>query len=304
MIDVASGWEDAPSVLILADRADQRLAAEAAVRSAQARIVGVVALGDAKVRLAQQVSVDAVLIELQAPLEPAHDALLRWANEAAREGHTAPIICLPSMLIDAVMARIDEPGVQLLCDPSEGERAAQLGLQLARRRQRLHDHALEDDSDRLRRLSEDVARIAASLAEMSNARPNAYGPVSDYARPAEPSRMTSERVRDLIRIRRLREQFLPRGLFSDPAWDMLLDLYAARLDGKRVAVSSLCIAAAVPATTALRWIRTLTENGLFIRHEDPGDGRRVFIALAEPTADALSPYFATAFQMGYRLPST
>ena len=71
---------------------------------------------------------------------------------------------------------------------------------------------------------------------------------------------------------------------------MLLDLMAARLEGKRVAVSSLCIAAAVPATTALRWIKALTDRGLFVREADPRDGRRVYIALSDEAARALAAY--------------
>ncbi len=92
------------------------------------------------------------------------------------------------------------------------------------------------------------------------------------------------------RARRLRDQYIRGGLFADPAWDMLLDLMAARLEGNRVAVSSLCIAAAVPATTALRWIRALTERGLFIRSADPQDGRRVYIELHDDVARALTAY--------------
>jgi predicted transcriptional regulator len=63
-------------------------------------------------------------------------------------------------------------------------------------------------------------------------------------------------------------------LFADPAWDMLLDLLQAEIAQHRVPVSSLCIAAAVPATTALRWIKTMTDVGLFKRRADPHDGRR------------------------------
>jgi DNA-binding MarR family transcriptional regulator len=76
---------------------------------------------------------------------------------------------------------------------------------------------------------------------------------------------------------------------------------AARLEGGQVAVSSLCIAAAVPATTALRWIRTLTEHGLFVRAADPEDGRRIFIELSDEAADALTAYFQSAYQAGLRI---
>lgn len=90
-------------------------------------------------------------------------------------------------------------------------------------------------------------------------------------------------VRNLIRTRRLRDRYFP-GLFADPAWDILLDLYAARLEGRTVAVSSLCIAANVPPTTGLRWITGMTEQGLLRREADPEDRRRVFIALSDAAA--------------------
>ncbi len=113
----------------------------------------------------------------------------------------------------------------------------------------------------------------------------------DAHAPAPPP-VTSDAVRRLLRARRLRERFFDAELFADPAWDMLLDLYAARLEGKAVSVSSLCIAAAVPATTALRWIRTMTNGGWFVREADPRDGRRIFIGLSDSAAAAMDGYFA------------
>ncbi len=73
---------------------------------------------------------------------------------------------------------------------------------------------------------------------------------------------------------------------------MLLDLLQAEIAQHRVPVSSLCIAAAVPATTALRWINTMTDNGLFQRRADPHDGRRVFIELAPGASLAMRRFFA------------
>ena len=80
-------------------------------------------------------------------------------------------------------------------------------------------------------------------------------------------------------------------LFADPAWDMLLDLLQAEIVQHRVPVSSLCIAAAVPATTALRWIKSMTDRGLLVRRDDPHDGRRVFIEMAPATSAGLRRYF-------------
>lgn len=101
-------------------------------------------------------------------------------------------------------------------------------------------------------------------------------------------------IRAIIRARRLRDQFFRSDLFADPAWDMLLDLMAARIEKGRVAVSSLCIAAAVPPTTALRWIKALTDRGLFVRSADPLDGRRVYIALSDEAARSVAAYLRAA----------
>jgi DNA-binding MarR family transcriptional regulator len=99
-------------------------------------------------------------------------------------------------------------------------------------------------------------------------------------------------VRAIIRARRLRARYFDAELFADPAWDMLLDLVQAEIDQLRVPVSSLCIAAAVPATTALRWIKTMTDDGLFVRRADPHDGRRVFVEMSPDTSLAMRRYFA------------
>lgn len=100
-------------------------------------------------------------------------------------------------------------------------------------------------------------------------------------------------VRSRISLRRRRDELFPPGLFADPAWDMLLDLYGAHIAQHRVPVSSLCIAAAVPATTALRWIGRLENEGLVTRRSDPHDGRRVFIELTPRAIEAMETFFDT-----------
>jgi DNA-binding MarR family transcriptional regulator len=90
----------------------------------------------------------------------------------------------------------------------------------------------------------------------------------------------------------MRSRYFPEDLFADPAWDMLLDLLQAEIAQMRTPVSSLCIAAAVPATTALRWLKTLVQQGVFVRRADPHDGRRVFVELAPEASSAMRRYFA------------
>jgi DNA-binding MarR family transcriptional regulator len=157
------------------------------------------------------------------------------------------------------------------------------------------DLSSDRNSERLRRLSDEVSRIAASLAQISAEAPAPAQLIRAGLGTGSPS-ASLKTVRGVIRARRLRSQYFSPELFADPAWDMLLDLLQAEIAQLRVPVSSLCIAAAVPATTALRWLKAMVTQGLIIRRNDPHDGRRVFVELASPTSDALHRYFAEVEQ--------
>lgn len=139
------------------------------------------------------------------------------------------------------------------------------------------------------KLEHKVSSLVWSLATRSD-RPE-RAEESRQAAPVSFDKGRARLAREKIRERRWREQFLAADLFADPAWDMLLDLYAAFYERRQVSVSSLCIAAAVPATTALRWIKTMTDAGLFERSVDPDDARRVFIDISEKGRIAMDGYF-------------
>jgi DNA-binding MarR family transcriptional regulator len=105
--------------------------------------------------------------------------------------------------------------------------------------------------------------------------------------------ITEGAIRALLKCRRNRDQFFVPELFADPAWDILLELYAAELGQQRVSVGGLCLGASVPATTALRWIGRLEMLGLIARTQDPMDGRRFFMCLTQDGIDAMEGYFRT-----------
>ena len=108
-----------------------------------------------------------------------------------------------------------------------------------------------------------------------------------------PSLQPVQLVRGILSARSDRAKFFAAELFSDPAWDMLLDLYAAQLAQVRVTVTSLCVASNSPTTTALRWITALQGQDLIERRADPLDGRRIFISLTAKGSEALDQYFAS-----------
>jgi len=104
-------------------------------------------------------------------------------------------------------------------------------------------------------------------------------------------------IRKIITMRRARDQFFATDLFADPAWDILLELYAADLAGTKVSVSEPCIESNIPPTTALRWIRKLNEAELIRRVPDPHDGRRVFLSLTEKGLMGMRGYFQSIARM-------
>jgi hypothetical protein len=286
------------------------------------RCVGQIGLDEAAGRLERMVSLDLLLIDLRGMDVAARlgrrDALA-LALRCGLAG-TRLLVLVDLAGLDCAVAMLDAPATDFLCEPGDGEIVTWLVLaglgEGAPGRMMLHDPAREEDAGRLDQLSEEVRRLAATIERLSfvgGAAPCpangaadrrdgfrvARGEAPDPARlfqprdrhrgaaPAEAVLPTHAEVRAVIRARRLRDQFLPADLFADPAWDMMLDLMAARLAGQRVSVSSLCIAAAVPPTTALRWIRQLTDRAVFARIDDPVDGRRVFIELTDAAAQAM-----------------
>lgn len=81
--------------------------------------------------------------------------------------------------------------------------------------------------------------------------------------------------------RRVDEIFDMSGFSVSPAWDIMLDLYKAKVVGRQISVTSASIGAACPATTALRWLQALESMGLVQRREDSHDRRRTEIVLTD-----------------------
>lgn len=96
---------------------------------------------------------------------------------------------------------------------------------------------------------------------------------------------------EVYRDRRRRGRYLPERLLGEPAWDMLLDLFAAETRGHTVSVSSACLAAEAPMSTGLRWLQHLEVDGLVERVPDPADARRHFVRLTTHGSERLTAYF-------------
>jgi DNA-binding MarR family transcriptional regulator len=287
---------DGPPVLIAAS---SEQAARRAAETAQGAGYPVysIPVGEVLARFEQQGAAAAFWLELEDDPGSELDPILDRIDSEVGAGRFPAVIAAPYSLIDPISTRIRHPDIEVVIDGTPADRAAALAIAAARNgyknRAVNEDISTEPSAARLRQLSDEVSRIAATLARLS---------VAPGAEPAELLEASSQKgesptvsldtVRQVIRARRLRARFFDEELFADPAWDMLLDLLQAEIAQHRVPVSSLCIAASVPPTTALRWIKTMTDSGLFKRRADPHDGRRVFVELSPIASDSMRRYFA------------
>jgi len=256
-------------------------------------------------------------------------ALSRIDIRAAHAGASL-VVSTSIAALDDVFGCLDQSGAQILVAPSRAERVIALGRVLAAMpRGRVRELSGEDRLTLLR-LTEQVGQIAERLDRMSGpgmatgigtggspldsressafrfeAPPSAFVGADEgsarLVRATRPPLPDPRLVRQIIRQRQLRARFFEGDLFADPAWDMLLDLTAARAEHTRVSITSLCIASGVPPTTALRWIGQMTEAGLLERVEDETDRRRAFVTLTEKASEAMARYFVDLGREAARL---
>ena len=106
---------------------------------------------------------------------------------------------------------------------------------------------------------------------------------------------TAEQLRQVLDARQARAHFFSAHLFVDPAWDILILAYVASLENERLFISSLCRANIVPATTTLRWVKVLEQDGLVIRHNDPLDGPQSWLELSRRGKSSMERYLAVAW---------
>lgn len=299
------------------------------VRSAGGRIVNPLPTDFDYPEIEQRLNAIAAIVHVPDWNEPNRNALSS-VEKFCRQHDLPLLILLPLGHLDSAMVAIEHYNTEYLFTGEDdnllAELLATLNTKITETMPATFSNRDEPNLADLREISADVDRIAKALSKLSAQQPSgqdrdhiqnpfhrrkhrsivsddhfgfkgddsiASVPLGERSDEHWPSRkIRPDQLRSLIKARRLREQYFNAELFADPAWDMLLDLMAARLENAKVSVSSLCIAASVPPTTALRWIKTMTEENLFERKEDDKDGRRIFIQLSDETATAMTSYFA------------
>ena len=137
---------------------------------------------------------------------------------------------------------------------------------------------------------EDLRRLVAKLDPAT--RQGFVRSSSDLAvRADNESDSLVKRARVILANRRRRSAIFGAQMFSEPAWEILLTLYADQ-QAQRHTQSGVIDASGTSKTTALRWIDYLLERDFIRREDHPTDKRLKFLALSENGLNLLEMYLS------------
>ncbi len=103
-------------------------------------------------------------------------------------------------------------------------------------------------------------------------------------------------VRSLIMARRLRDQYFEPSM-TEPAWTMILELFAHRLAGQPTTVQGLGIATGTPLAATLNWIDWLAERGTASRNAVSEQEASSIVELTDTGADQIRAYLLAALEL-------
>ena len=156
-----------PPVLLIGQNAAAVERARRTASISNMRFSEAASLEGAPERIGQQARASALWIEIESDGGPDLDAVLSAASREAEDGRCPAVVAAPFNLLDTIAAQVSN-SVQLVIDGSDADRAAALALALAARDLPAHlsDVASDRNTARLRQLSDEVSRIAATLARL------------------------------------------------------------------------------------------------------------------------------------------
>lgn len=109
---------------------------------------------------------------------------------------------------------------------------------------------------------------------------------------AGPVNVTEDQIRSILKVRRGRSEIFGEGLFSDPAWDILLELLAARLGNRKMTLVELEQVA--PRSVLARWVAELEERRLVICELNRFRPDEFSVSLSDGCAHRLLQFLSSA----------
>lgn len=284
--DAVVGNSATPEVLVVDDDRPVLDELVATVASDGLECIGATSGRQALGLLRAHPSLVTVLVDLRMP-EMDGFALMHAIRDSIAPGLVPSVICVSGHLdMDATVVAMRQGARDCLTKPV-GRRQLLDSVQSAVRTAR-EEREQDAEQAAMRVLVQDLSvRLAQAPIRLGGRRAVevvAPGMPPDYAvtnsRGSE-SKTTVDKVTRLVQERDFRREVFGDGLFSDPAWDMLLDLVQNELGGYATYVSSLSVGARVPLSTTSRYLDLLEKAEFLARLPDPEDGRRVHVKLTD-----------------------
>lgn len=98
---------------------------------------------------------------------------------------------------------------------------------------------------------------------------------------------TDNLVEQLLAARRYRNEVFGSGLFSDPAWDIVLTLFLAQLRREALSLSRLAEAISETPAATSRWLDALADRDLVREWSDPPSSNERMVQLSAKGSSAV-----------------
>jgi hypothetical protein len=105
-------------------------------------------------------------------------------------------------------------------------------------------------------------------------------------------------ARQILAGRQQRDRYFDPVLFSNPAWDILLNLYVAAADDRAMSALDSCGASAMPESVVLRWLSYLKQDEMVIESANPRHPRQTLLRLSEQARLTIRSYLGSLVKLG------
>ncbi len=93
------------------------------------------------------------------------------------------------------------------------------------------------------------------------------------------------------KARRERQRIFGETLMSDPPWDILLELFVARIESRQLGISTLSSAIGISEQTLILWAAQLVEAKLVTSSPNSDEPRDRILALTDEGVNLMCDYF-------------
>ncbi|HEY0627446.1 MAG TPA: hypothetical protein VGD10_12045 [Allosphingosinicella sp.] len=147
----------------------------------------------------------------------------------------------------------------------------------------------------------------AKSGRSGKASPTPTPPPSVEAEPCEPYLSVESRadwsIQETLAVlaarqeygqRRERDKIFEDGIFADPGWDLLLDLFVMASEGRAVSIPHACAAAYAHPGTVRNLIAHMEKSGLIRRIAHPAAPDCAYLELSDSAYQKMLQYFSVA----------